>query len=121
MQTDIALSTIEREYSALSEVLWLMGLMTELKERMAPETINIPTIKCTIFEDNEGAKAMATVPKMRPQTKHIGGRMHQFRSAVSSGKLAIESIDTSNQLADIGTKPLAKDLFTRLRREIMGW
>lgn len=125
MQTDIALSTTESEYSALSEaareVLWLMGLMTEVKERMAPETINIPTIKCTIFEDNEGAKAMATVPKMRPRTKHINGRMHHFRSAVSSGKLAIESIDTSNQLADIGTKPLAKDLFTRLRKEIMGW
>jgi hypothetical protein len=125
MQTDIALSTTESEYSALSEatreVLWLMGLMTEVKERMVPETINIPTIRCTVFEDNEGAKAMATVPKMRPRTKHINGRMHHFRSAVSAGKLVIRSIDTSDQLADIGTKPLAKDLFTRLRKEIMGW
>jgi hypothetical protein len=125
MQTDIALSTTESEYSALSEatreVLWLMGLMTEVKERLVPGTINIPTIKCTVFEDNEGAKAMATVPKMRPRTKHINGRMHHFRGAVASGKLKIESIDTSDQLADIGTKPLAKDLFTRLRKEIMGW
>jgi hypothetical protein len=65
---DIALSTKESEYSALSEatweVLWLMGLMTEVKERMAPMTINIPTIKCTMLEDNKGAKAMATTPKM---------------------------------------------------------
>jgi hypothetical protein len=125
MQTDIALSTTESEYSALSEaareVLWLMNLMTEVKDRMVPGTIDVPTIKCTIFEDNEGAKAMATAPKMRPRTKHINGRMHHFRSAVSSGKLVIESIDTSDQLADIGTKPLAKDLFTRLRKEIMGW
>jgi Reverse transcriptase (RNA-dependent DNA polymerase)/GAG-pre-integrase domain len=125
MQTDIALSTTESEYSALSEatreVLWLMGLMTEVKDRIVPGTIDIPTIKCTVFEDNEGAKAMATVPKMRPRTKHINGRMHHFRSAVSEGKLLIESIDTSDQLADIGTKPLAKDLFTRLRKEIMGW
>ena len=125
MQTDIALSTTESEYSALSEaardVLWLMGLMTEVKERIVPSTIDIPTIKCTVFEDNEGAKAMATIPKMRPRTKHINGRMHHFRSAVSAGKLKIESIDTSNQLADIGTKPLAKDLFTRLRKDIMGW
>jgi hypothetical protein len=125
MQTDIALSTTESEYSALSEatreVLWLMGLMTEVKERLVQGTINIPTIKCTVFEDNEGAKAMATVPKMRPRTKHINGRMHHFRGAVASGKLKIESIDTSDQLADIGTKPLAKDLFTRLRKEIMGW
>ncbi len=125
MQTDIALSTTESEYSALSEaaweVLWLMGLMSEVKERMVPGTVDIPTIKCKMFEDNEGAKAMATVHKMRPRTKHINGRMHHFRSAVSAGKLIIESIDTSNQLADIGTKPLAKDLFTRLRKAIMGW
>ena len=122
MQTDIALSTTESEYSALSEangeVLWLMGLMTEVKEHLVPETINIPTVRCTVFEDNEGAKAMATVPKMRPRTKHINGRMHHFRGAVASGKLKIESIDTSDQVTDIATKPLAKDMFTRLRREI---
>jgi hypothetical protein len=68
MQTDIAPSTTESEYSALSEatreVLWLM---IEVKERLVPGTFNIPTIKCTIFEDNEGAKAMATIPRMRPR------------------------------------------------------
>jgi hypothetical protein len=55
------------------------------------------------------------------RTKHINGRMHHFRGAVASGKIKIESIDTTNQLADVGTKPLAKDLFTRLQKEIMGW
>jgi hypothetical protein len=47
--------------------------------------------------------------------------MYHFRGAVASGKLTLESIDTSDQLADIGMKPLAKDLFTRLLKEIMGW
>ena len=126
MQTDIALSTTESEYSgalseAAREVLWLMGLMQEVRDHLVAGTVTIPTIKCTMFEDNEGAKAMATIPKMRPRTKHINGRMHHFRSAVSAGKLRIESIDTTKQLADIGTKPLAKDLFMRLRKEIMGW
>jgi hypothetical protein len=68
MQTDVALLTTESDYSALSEaareVLWLMGLMTEVNEWMAPETINVPAIKCTISEGNEGTKAMATVQKM---------------------------------------------------------
>jgi hypothetical protein len=73
--------------------------MEEVREHMVAATITIPTIHCTIFEDNEGA----------------------IRGAVSAGKLRIESIDTSNQLADIGTKPLAKDLFMRLRKEITGW
>ena len=125
MQTDIALSTTESEYSALSEaareVLWLMGLMTEVREKIVPETVTVPTIRCTIFEDNEGAKVMATIPKLRPRTKHINVRMHHFRGAVASGIIKVESIDTTEQLADIATKPLAKDLFTRLRRKIMGW
>lgn len=125
MQTDIALSTTESEYSALSEaareVLWLMGLMNEVREKIVAETVTIPTIRCTIFEDNEGAKIMATLPKLRPRTKHINVRMHHFRGAVASGLIRVESIDTSDQLADIATKPLAKDLFTRLRRKIMGW
>jgi hypothetical protein len=48
--------------------------------------------------------------------------MHHFRAAVVSGQIKVESIDTTcDQLADIGTKPLAKDLFTRLRGKIMGW
>ena len=125
MQTDISLSTTESEYSALSEaaweVLWLMGLMTEVKTKLLPDTVDTPTIKCTIFEDNEGALAMAKLPKMRPRTKHINGRMHHFRSAVKDGRLSISAIDTADQLADIATKPLAKDLFERLRLEIMGW
>ena len=89
------------------------GLMKdEVKEQMVPNIIDIPTIKCTVFEDNKGARIMAMVSKMmRPRTKHINGCMYHFRSAVASGKVIIESIDTSDQLADIGTKPLAKDLW----------
>jgi hypothetical protein len=86
MQTDIALSTTESEYTALSEaareVLWLMGLMKEVKERIVSDVESVPTIRCTMFEDNEGAKAMAMVPKLRPRTKHINVKMHHFRAAV---------------------------------------
>ena len=61
-----------------------MGLMEEVKASMVAETGTIPTIKCTMFEDNKDAKAMATIPKMRPRTKHINGRMHHFRGAEQS-------------------------------------
>ncbi len=54
-----------------------------------------------------------------PRTRHINGRMHHFRSTVGGGRLKIESIDTSDQLADIRTKPLPKHLFMRLRKEIL--
>ncbi len=85
-----------------------MGLMLEVKKLLSPETIDILTIRCKVFEGNEGAKAMATVPKMRPRTKHINGRMHHL----ASRSRCIRVKSKSNQLANIGTKPLAKDLFT---------
>ena len=66
LQTDIALSTTESEYSALSEatreILALMGLMEEIKGRTVPDTVSVPTVRCTIFEDNEGAVAIANLP-----------------------------------------------------------
>ena len=81
----------------------------------------IPTIRCTMFEDNKGAIALAKLPKIRPRTKHINVKVNWFRRFVKQGVLMIMPIDTLDQLADIGTKPLAKDLFKKLRKRIMGW
>ncbi len=65
------LRTVENKewklYEGTSEVVWLTGLMSEVKVRMVPRTIDIPTIKYTIFSHNEGAKAMAVMPKMNPR------------------------------------------------------
>jgi hypothetical protein len=80
--TDIALSTTESEYSALSEaareVLWLINLMKETKKYTLKDTVTVPTIRCIIFEDNEGAKALAKLPRLSLRTKHINARMHHF-------------------------------------------
>jgi hypothetical protein len=106
---------------ATRDILALMGLMEELKERPVPDTVSVPTVRCTIFEDNEGVVAIANLPKVRPRTKHINVRMHHFRGAVKDGRLLIKSMDTKDQLADITTKPLAHDLFVKLQERIMGW
>jgi hypothetical protein len=80
--TDIALSTTESEYSALSEaareVLWLINLMKETKKYTLKDTVTVPTIRCIIFEDNEGAKTLAKLPRLSLRTKHINARMHHF-------------------------------------------
>ena len=121
---EVCLSSTESEYSILSEaareITGLIGLMKEVKEKMCKDTVEIPIVRCTVFEDNEGAIALARLPKLRPRTKHICTKMHWFRSLVGK-TLFIESIDTLDQLADIGTKPLAEDLFKKLRKRIMGW
>jgi hypothetical protein len=117
---------MESEYSALSEstreILALMGLMEEMKGRTVPDTVSVPTVRCTIFEYNEGALAIANLPKVRSRTKHINVRMHHFfTGAFKDDCLLIKSIDTKDQLADIATKSLAHDLFVKLRERIMGW
>ena len=88
--------------------------MEELKARSVPATVSIPTVRCTIFKDNcEEVVAIANLPKVRPRTKHINVRVH--------GRLLIKSINTKDQLADLQAKPLAHDLFMKLRAIIMGW
>jgi hypothetical protein len=119
LQTEIELNSTESEYicasEAAREVVGLMGLMTEVKDTMCKDTVTIPMIKCIMFEDNEGAITLAKYPKLCPRTKHINSKMHWFRSLVGMKTLFIKSIDTLlDQLADIGTKPLDKDLFKKL-------
>ena len=124
MQTEIALSTTEAEYIALStaarEVLPLRELITELTNWTSLTNSN-PTIHCTLFEDNVGAETLAKAPKMNPRTKHIAIKYHHFREAVRKGYLQIQRVDTKDQLADIFTKPTPLSTFEPLRKEIMGW
>lgn len=83
LQTEIALSSTESEYVALSqalrEVLPMMRLAQELANAKVPVAVNTPKIHCKAFEDNSGALEMARTPKMRPRTKHMNIKYHHFR------------------------------------------
>ena len=124
LQTEIALSTTEAEYIALStaarEVIPMRELMIEIGSLFGLTSI-APTLKCTLFEDNMGAEHLAKSPKMTPRTKHIAIKYHHFREHVKAGTLIIERVDTENQLADIYTKAVPKPILTKLRKEIQGW
>ena len=77
-------------------------------------------IKCTLFEDKKGAEELANVPKNRPRTKHITLKYHHFREAVKEGILQVKRVSTTEQQADIMTKPLPKNTLEYLRKYIMG-
>jgi hypothetical protein len=125
MQTEVALSSTESEYIALSqslrEVIPMIEFIKELTTAGIKFNIGVPVTKCTVFEDNNGALEMAQTPKMRPRTKHINIKYHHFRSAVQRGDIEIEKIHTSEQEADIFTKPLDEKTFIYLRHKFMGW
>jgi hypothetical protein len=82
LQTEVALSSTEAEYIALSqamrEVIPLMNLMKEAQEQELPINIFQAHIHCKIFENNSGALEMARAPRMRPRTKHINIKYHHF-------------------------------------------
>ena len=123
LQTEIALSTAESEYialsSALREVIPLMRLMEEINE-IYPLYIDKPNFFCKVFEDNQSCIKMAESPKFTPRTKHIALKYHHFKSFVGN-KINISYISTDLQKADIFTKPLPDDTFFRLRHMLMGW
>jgi hypothetical protein len=125
MQTEIALSSTEAEYIALSqamrEVMPIMWLMEEAYGHGIPVLNNPPKVLCKVFEDNAGAIEIAKVPKMRPRTKHLNIKYHHFREEVKKGTVSIYHVGTKDQIADILTKALDEGLFTSLRMKILGW
>jgi hypothetical protein len=112
MQTEIALSTTDAEYIALStalrEVIPLIDLLTELKQKVDLDITNLTDIHCRLFEDNSGAHELVTTPKMRPRTG----------SYVERKLISIKKLASAHQLADILTKLLAQELFILLRNAI---
>ncbi len=125
LQTEIALSTTEAEYIAMSTALRhtipIMRLVKEIGRRFNLPLETKPTILCTVFEDNAGAVELANVPKLRPRTRHINTKYHHFRKYVFDGKIKIQYIPTAEQLADIFTKNLPRDTFLSHRKSINGW
>ena len=63
---------------------------------------------CTVWEDNESCITVAKRPKFTPRTKNIAIKYHHFRRFVSYGTIIMNSIDTTEQIADINTKPLGE-------------
>jgi len=125
LQTEIALSTMEAEYIALSQamrdVIPMRQLVQELTEFFKTGTDFQVRTHSKIFEDNNGALTLATSPRMTPRSKHIAVKYHFFREHVSNGTCQIQHIDTKLQKADLFTKGLPKEIFKRLRQLLCGW
>ena len=124
LQTEIALSTTEAEYTglsySLSEAIPLMELLKEMRKKGIDVIDHKVKVHFKVFEDNSGAIEMAVVHKWRPRTKHLSTKLHHFRSYVNSGEVSVHKIDTSLQPADVLTKPLNSELLQRHQKTIMG-
>lgn len=55
---------------------------------------------------------------MHSRTKHINIRHHLLHDHVLKGDVEVSFVDMHNQFADIFTKPLPKESFYKIRREL---
>ena len=70
--------------------------------------------KIPIYCDNQSAITMTGNPVQHSMTKHISIRYHFIREHVEKGTIELHFVTTDQQLADIFTKPLSEEVFTRL-------
>ncbi|KAF1328946.1 Gag-pol polyprotein, partial [Globisporangium splendens] len=114
-QRAVALSTTEAEYMALSEAIqeavWLKAFVRELGEDAGDGAV-------TVYEDNQGAIALAKNPEFHKRTKHIDIRYHFVREKVEDGQVVLEYCPTQEMLADLMTKPIATAQFDALRTKL---
>ena len=124
LQTEIALSTTEAEYIALShsmrDLIPTKHLLHELANFFSIPAPDMVT-SCTFFEDNASAQQLALCPKLRPRTKHIEIKYHFFRNHVQNGSIQVKFVPSGLQIADIFTKALPFPTFDQHRKALMGW
>ncbi|CAL2251278.1 unnamed protein product [Prunus armeniaca] len=110
-QNCVALSTAEAEYISASEAtaqaIWLRFVLEDFGELQTEAT----PLQC----DNTSAIAITKNPVFHQKTKHIDRRYHFIKDALQEGIIDLVYCPTKEQLADIFTKPLAKDPFNYLR------
>lgn len=113
-QSIVTLSSTEAEYVAAStcacQVIWIHGVLSDL---------GIKEKECsTIWCDNTSTIKLSKHTVFHGRCKHIGVRYHFLRDLVEDGVVALEYCGTKEQVADIMTKPLKKDIFEYLRNKL---
>ena len=112
----VTLSTSEAEYVAMAKgaktAIFTKAVVDFLQPELASETIDL-------FEDNQGAISIVGNPISVGRTKHINVRYDFIRELVERKVLNIQYTESSNQHADILTKPLGLEAFVRHRSFLM--
>ena len=114
-QRTVALSAREAELYALceavKEIVWLRGLMKELGLKVHSPSIVHCDNQSTVHISKNGVKG--------ERTKHIDVKFNFIADVNSAGLIKSQWISTTQQQADLFTKPLASEVFTKFRDQLM--
>ena len=72
-----------------------------------------------MFVDNTAMRFMANEWKVSDNSKHINTRYHFLRSHAIRGTMILYYVDTKENVADMGTKPLDKSQHWYLFENVM--
>nr|XP_033514218.1 uncharacterized protein LOC117278892 [Nicotiana tomentosiformis] len=113
-QVSVVLSTTEAEYIAIGQCcaqsLWMSHQLCDYELFFKP---------IQIFCDNSSAICLSKNPVHHSRAKHIDIKHHSIRDHVLKGDIELSFVGTTDQLANIFTKPLLEDRFCSLR-ELLG-
>lgn len=109
-QRNVANSTTVAEFVAAStacvDVLWDRQLLLEIGRGQKHPT--------TLFIDNQGAVKLVFNQQVHSRTKHIDIPFMLIRDEFNKKNIFVEYLPGEDQIADMLTKPLARDRFIRL-------
>uniref|UniRef100_A0A2N9G064 Uncharacterized protein n=1 Tax=Fagus sylvatica TaxID=28930 RepID=A0A2N9G064_FAGSY len=99
-------STTEAEYMAVAEAakeaLWLKGLVKEF---------GLNQSRVQMHCDSQSAIYLAKNQVYHARTKHIDVRFHKIRELIVTGDIVLEKVHTSENAADMLTKPITTSKF----------
>ncbi|GJR79848.1 retrotransposon protein, putative, ty1-copia subclass [Tanacetum coccineum] len=104
-QKSDAISSTEAEYIAMSgccaQILWMRSQLTDY---------GLGFNKIPMYCDNKSAIALCCNNVQHSRSKHIDIRFHFIKEHVENGVIELYFVNTEYQLADIFTKPLAREI-----------
>lgn len=116
-QQSTAGSTMEAEYISLcqaaKDIVWMTRWMNELQFRT---TANSPPIQ--LCGDNKASMDLVKNPEHHDRSKHIDVQYHYTREVMADGLISIKQVPTNEMIADILTKPLTGEKFTKFRSQL---
>jgi hypothetical protein len=68
-----------------------------------------------LYCDNQSTIFVSKNPAEHKMMKHVDLRHKWIQERVEAGEFSVEYVSTKDQIADIFTKPLSKQLFERFR------
>ena len=113
-QATVALSTVEAEYVAMSrcaqQMVWMQSWLDEVG--IAHTTPGV------IEGDNRGAIALTKHTRDHGKVKHIDIRHHYIRELVERNTITLNQIPSTENPADLFTKPLSRDHHHRFLHQL---